>query len=143
MRRKSPRMMMPMMITVPVADPPRSARFYEEVCGPLVVVTAAESHAMLAFPPSCTMLYLERREWNVPVEFSMQAPHGDMLEAIYANWSRRGGLIHTPLMLWRGLGPCFVGVDLDGNRVRVLAPLGPARGAAPIGVAEPAPRERH
>ena len=127
------------MLTLPSSDPAATARFYAEACNTETVVCAS-SHALLALPDARLLLYVEHRAHVVPVEMTLPVPSLASFTDTLALWRLRGVPIAQQPTLWPGLGRCFIGLDPDGNRVRVVLAIGWEHGQGPAGTLAPAPR---
>ena len=119
-------MLSPNMTILYVDKPEASGRFYADLLG-RPPVEASPNFVLFALP-SGLMLGLWSRHTVEPAateagggEIATQATDAAAVEAIHAEWRRRGLAILQPPTAME-FGHTFVALDPDGHRLRVFAP---------------------
>ena len=131
-------------ILVYVDDVARSEAFYASVLG-RGAVESSPTFAMLPAAPNL-MLGLWKRDGVKPPasaagggEIAFTAADDAEVDALFAEWRARGVAIAQPPTKM-DFGYTFVGLDPDGNRLRVFAPARVERCAARPSLETPAAR---
>lgn len=118
----------PNFILLYVENPSLSAHFYADLLD-TVAIESSPTFAMFALD-SGVMLGLWAKHTVLPTAIAAPASHelafavenNQVVDAMAQNWQARGiSLAQAPTML--DFGYTFVGLDPDGHRLRVFAPV--------------------
>jgi catechol 2,3-dioxygenase-like lactoylglutathione lyase family enzyme len=118
----------PDFIILYVDNPAASAAFYTDLLG-RPPVESSPTFTMFALS-SGVMLGLWSRHEVEPIaaapgggEMAFTVGDANAVQALHADWSARGlAVVQAPIDM--DFGHTFVALDLDGHRLRVLAPAG-------------------